>query len=258
MTAVALGITAAAVASAVGSAVAADQAAEGAENAQATLQGGISRMTAFRGELKKQYAEYGDWQKSLTGQLVTDAMQPDLESQAYKDAQRRLTAAQAGVGSVRSGAAEIGRAQLAGAESDAQIQRRLQVDQLVSQQVARGEALRAHTYDAEASLLGGKANAQMEEANARAAGTEAIAGGVSSALSGAAGAYAGYGGGAGLTAPTGGGYAATGGGGLAGTGVQQGAIGAGSIGGGQTYDAALLGGMSPAQIDEWRRLQGGY
>ncbi len=253
-----VGIAAAATVSAVGADKAADAAAEGAENAQATLQGGISRLTGFRQELKKANAEYKDWQSKVTGQLVTDVTKPALESQAYRDAQRRLLNTQAATGSVRSGAAAAGQAQLAGAESDAQVGRRLAVDQLLTAQTSRSDALRASTYRDEAALLGGQADAQQQEANAKAAGIEGVYGGISSGLSGIAGVAAGGagGGGAAMGAPSG--YGQTGGGGLQGAGVSTGAVGAGGIQGGQNYDAALLGGYSPEQIDAWQRQQRGY
>lgn len=195
MTVAAVAIAAAAVVSVAGSVVASQQAAEGAENAEATMAGGVARLTAFRQQLKTDNQVYKDWQEGVTRQLVDDVSRPPLESQAYKDAVRRFTTARAATGSIRSGGSDQGLRELAIAESDAQINRRLAVDQLLQNQTQRSDALRAQTYNAEASLLGGQANAQMEEANAKAAGTQGAAQGISSALSGAAGAY--YGGGTG-------------------------------------------------------------
>ncbi len=191
MTVAAVAIVAAAAVSVAGSIVSAKIAAEGAENAQATVQGGISRLNAFRQQLKTDNADYKTWQKDMTRQLVTDSSQPALESQAYKNEQRRFLSGQAATGSVRSGATASGLAELAGSEQDRQIQRRMAVDQLLQQQTGRSDALVAHTYDSESSLLGAKGDAQQAEANAKAAGTQGAAQGISSALSAGAGAYGG-------------------------------------------------------------------
>jgi len=207
VTVAAIAIAASVAVSVAGSVISSQQAAEGAENAQATIQGGISRLNAFRQQLKASNADYKTWQHDTTQRLVQDANAPALESKAYKDAQRRLLTTQAATGSVRSGAAQYGMEQLAAGESDRQIQRRIAVDQLLAQQTGRGDALIARTYDSEASLLGGKADAQQGEANAKAAGTQGAAQGISSALSAGAGAYGSFGS-AGAAAPAGGGAGA--------------------------------------------------
>lgn len=183
--------------SATGSILAAQASAQGAENAQATIQGGIARLTGFRQQLKEYNQSYADWQKTTTEGMVKDVNAPVLESQSYKDAQRRFIAAQAATGSVRSGGTGAGLAELAGSESDAQFARKLAVDQLLQHQTLSSDALRASTYRDEAALLGGKANAQMQEANAKAAGIETTAGTVSSGISSLAGAAMGAGGGGG-------------------------------------------------------------
>ena len=196
MTLVAVGLGVAAAATIAGSVLSSQAAAEGAEDAQATIQGGVNRLNAFRQQLREANTSYQDWQKTVTGQLVSDVTGRQQDSQLYKDSLRRFTAAQAGTGSIRSGAAQQGLRDLALAEEDAQFQRRYAVGNLLGTETARSEALQASTYNTEAGLLGGVADAQQQEANAKAAGIEGVAGGVSSLASGVAGAYGG--GGAGL------------------------------------------------------------
>ena len=197
MTVVAIGLVAAAAVTAAGSMVAAGQAAEGAQNAQATIQGGVSRLNAFRSQIRKDNAVYRDNQEAITNRLVGDVSGQTKDSQAYKDASRRFDAASAATGSVRSGAAASGRSELASREEDAQFARRMAVGQMLQTQTGRADALTADTYRNEASLLGQEAHYQQQEGNAKAAGTEAAAQGISSAISAGTGAYAaGMGGGA--------------------------------------------------------------
>jgi len=186
MAAIAIGASVAV--SVAGSVMSAQASAQGAENAQATMQGGISRLSAFRDALRKENADYQTWQKDVTRQAVNDVSGPAQQTQGYLDAQRRMMAMQAATGSVRSGAAEMGMADLASREQDAEFNRRQAVAQMLQAQTGHSDSLIASTYADEANLLGKKADAQQQEANAKAAGISSSAGAISSGLSSAGGA----------------------------------------------------------------------
>lgn len=193
MTVAAVALGTAAVVSAGAGVYSSMKSAEGAQDAQQTMQGGINRMEAFRNQLRQDSAAYRGWKEDLTGQMVEDAMKPAQDSQAYKDALRRFEASNlASGGSARSGAAMMGRRDLASAEGDAQFQRRAALAQLLGQETARSDQLSAGLLSDQKPLIGGLADAQQQEANAQAAGIEAVGGGISGALSGFAGAYGAY------------------------------------------------------------------
>ena len=193
MTVAAIAIGASVAVAAAGSAYAASQSAEGASDAQATLQGGINRMEAFRSQIRQDSQVYRQWKEDVTGKLVEDVLRAPTDSQAYRDNLRRFESSNAAAGiSPRGGAAFTGRRELAQAETDRHFVRRAAVGQLLGTETARSDRLSASVLSSENQLLGGKSDAQIQEANAKAAGTEAVAGGISGALSAGAGAYGAY------------------------------------------------------------------